>query len=443
MLSRLLALTCLTAFLAACAHLPGAPDPAPTPAPTPAPATGPGTDSADGPPVVIMIGLDGLRYDAIDRHEAPNLRALAARGTRPERMVSVMPTKTFVNFYSLATGLYPEHHGMVSNSPYDRRLDETFSNSGGSPQDPRWWGGEPIWITAEQQGLRSHIMFWLGSEVEINGTRPTVWHPYEHNKPYEERVAEVLSWFDAPIAEQPRFAAFYMDHVDTVEHRGGVETAAEGAAVGHVDDLVGELVAGLEARGVMDRATIIIVSDHGMVNVSTERTIAVDEFADLDGLFIEEFAGQYGAGLEPFLMGFGDEATVERIYTALQGAHPHMTAYRRQDMPEHWHFDHVDRGPDLFILADPGWQITASDTDLTNPYLAGLQATHGYDNLAEEMGATFIGVGPIFPEGARPAAFDNINVYGLIACALDLEPAETDGSAQEVERITGGRCPAE
>lgn len=434
MFTRLLAICASAGFLAACSHFAATPETAPEPA---------NAGTSDGPPVVIMIGLDGLRFDAIDRHEAPNLRALAARGTRPDRMNSVMPTKTFVNFYTLATGLYPEHHGMVSNSPYDRRLDETFSASGGSPQDPRWWGGEPIWITAEQQGLRSHIMFWLGSEVEIQGTRPTVWHPYEHNKPYEERVSDVLSWFDAPLAEQPRFAAFYMDHVDTIVHRFGIETEAEADAVARVDGLVGDLIAGLETRGVLERATIIIVSDHGMVNVSTERTIAIDAHADLDGLFIEEFAGSYGAGLEPFVMGYGDEETVERIHAELQDAHPHLRAYRRDDVPAHWHFDHPDRGPDLFIHADPGWLLTTSATDLTNPYLTGLQATHGYDNHAHTMGATFIGAGPIFPEGTRPAAFENVNVYGLIACALDLEPAQTDGSAQEVERLTGGRCPAE
>ncbi|ABI66170.1 Phosphodiesterase I [Maricaulis maris MCS10] len=425
---RILAIAMLTSLVAACSHL-RAPSAEPV--------------AAEAPPVVIMVGLDGLRFDAIDRHEAPNLRALAARGTRPERMVSAMPTKTFVNFYTLATGLYPEHHGMVSNSPYDRRLDETFSNSGGSPQDPRWWGGEPIWITAEQQGLRSHIMFWLGSEVEIDGTRPTIWHPYEHEKPYEERIDEVLTWFDAPVAEQPRFAAVYMDHVDTVLHTNGVGTPQEAEAVARVDALVGQLIAGLEARGVMERTTLLIVSDHGMVDVSTERTIMIDTLADLDGLHIDEFASRYSPGPESFIMGYGDEATVERIHAELQDAHPHMTAYRRQDMPEHWHFDHPDRGPDLFVLADPGWLIITSETDPENPYFTSLRATHGFDNLDETMGATFIGAGPIFPQGSRPAAFENVNVYGLIACALDLEPAPTDGSAEEVERITGGRCPAE
>jgi len=178
-----------------------------------------------------------------------------------------------------------------------------------------------------------------------------------------------------------------------------------------------------------------------MAAVSAERSIALDELADLDGLFIQEFSGQYGAGLEPFVMGYGDEETVDRIHAALEGADERVSVYRRGEMPDAWHFDHPDRGPDLFILAEPGWLLTLSDTDLSNPYLAGMGGTHGYDNRAESMGATFIGNGPIFPEGTRPAGFENVNVYGLIACALDLEPAQTDGDAGEVAGITAGPVP--
>lgn len=296
------------AFVAACSH---------TPRPAPA--------AEDDGQIVLLIGLDGLRYDAIDRWDAPNLRALAERGTRPERMISVMPTKTFVNFYSIATGLYPEHHGMISNSPWDRAARRHFSTREGSPQDPFWWQGEPIWITAERQGLRSHIMFWLGSESPVGGDMASVWHPYDHEKPYDERVAEVLSWFDAPAAEQPRFAAVYFDHVDTVTHRTGPFTPEEGEAVAEVDRLVGELVAGLESRGLLERTNIIVVSDHGMSPVSTERVVRIDRLADLDGLIFEEGMGPYGMGLEPFLMGYGSDTNVERVYRALRDADAPVT----------------------------------------------------------------------------------------------------------------------
>jgi alkaline phosphatase D len=394
-------------------------------------------------PIVLMIGLDGLRYDAIDRWDAPNLQALAERGVRPDRMLSVMPTKTFVNFYSLATGLYPEHHGMVSNSPWDAEAERLFSTRAGGPQDAFWWQGEPIWITAERQDVRSHIMFWLGSEAPVDGEYATVWHPYQHDMPYEDRVAEVLSWFDAPAAEQPRFAAVYFDHVDTVLHRAGPFTEAEGEAVARVDALVGDLVTGLEARGLLGRTNIIVVSDHGMAPVGTERVIMIDDYSALEGLFVKEFAGPYGAGLEPFLMAFGDEAAVARAEAELQGAHPHLSVYRPGDYPPEWRFDHPTRGPDLFILADPDWLISRSDANFSSPYLSSLRGQHGYDNRAEPMGATFIGAGPVFPQGTRPDAFENVNVYGIIACALDLEPAETDGDPAEVARITGGHCPAE
>lgn len=410
--------------LTACAHTPSPPA------------------ASDEAPIVLMIGLDGLRYDAIDRWDAPNLRALAARGTRPDHMIPVMPSKTFTNFYSLATGLYPEHHGMISNAPYDRVFDEVFSNSEGGPQDPRWWAGEPIWITAEKQDQHANIMFWLGSEIEHDGIRPSVWHTYVHEMPYEDRVAEVLSWYDAPAAQQPRLAAVYFDHVDTITHRAGPFTPEEGEAVARVDALVGELVEGLTARGLIERTNIIIVSDHGMVEVSTERTIALDTLADLDGLFIPEFSGRHGAGLDPFVMGYGEPDAVDRVYAALDGANEHVFVYRRGEMPDSWHFDHPDRGPDLFVLAEPGWLVTLSSADLTNPYLMSMHGTHGYDNRDETMGATFIGAGPIFPPGTRPEAFENVNVYLMIACALGLEPAETDGDPAEVARITGGRCPA-
>lgn len=140
------------AFVAACSH---------TPRPAPA--------AEDDGQIVLLIGLDGLRYDAIDRWDAPNLRALAERGTRPERMISVMPTKTFVNFYSIATGLYPEHHGMISNSPWDRAARRHFSTREGSPQDPFWWQGEPHLDNSRTSGpAQSHHVL---AGIRIAGRR--------------------------------------------------------------------------------------------------------------------------------------------------------------------------------------------------------------------------------------------------------------------------------
>ncbi|MHA6289149.1 alkaline phosphatase family protein [Maricaulis sp. CAU 1757] len=404
------------------------------------PAVSPAADTP--PPIVLMIGLDGLRADALDDWDTPHLDALAARGVRAEHMVPVMPTKTFTNFYTLATGLYPEHHGMVSNAPYDRSLDTVFSNRAHSG-DPRWWQGEPIWTLAERQGLTAHIMFWPGNEAPQDGIRPSVWHPYDHDLPYPDRIAEVLSWFDVPVDEQPAFGAVYFDHVDSVAHRHGPGSAEEGEAVALVDTLVGQIVEGLETRGVLHRTHIIVVSDHGVTAVSPDRVIRLDTLASLDGLFIPEFSGRYGAGLEPFVMAYGPPETARQVRDALNASDVPLTAYLPSDMPEAWQFNHPDRGPDLFILADPGWAVTLAATDVEgDAWMSGLSGNHGFDNRLPEMAAVLIAAGPAWPDGQVVEPVANTAVYGLAACLLGLEAPAHDGSPEDIARLSGGACPS-
>ncbi|MFN7055879.1 ectonucleotide pyrophosphatase/phosphodiesterase [Hyphomonas sp.] len=417
-------------WLAACSH--GVPDIAPD-AQIEAAAT-----PAVEPGNVLMIGLDGLHPDMVARWNAPNLQALAARGVKAEAMHPVMPSVTFVNFYSIATGLYPEHHGMVANYPYDAEADEIFDRASG-PTESRWWQGEPIWITAEKQGLPTSIMFWLGSETTHDGLRPTRWTPYEHDKPYQDRVDEVLAWYDAPEGERPRFAAVYFDRVDTAGHYFGPEAAETEAAVEEVDGYVGQLVAGLEARGLLETTSIIVVADHGMAAIDTSKTIDVGQFIDHTALKVPQFAGAFGGSAHPFLQIYGEGPALEAAYEDLKEFHPNIHVWRRGEMPAHFRFDHPTRGPDLFVLADPPYTVRSANVGGWRPPIPGF---HGYDNLHPLMEATFIGAGPIFPEGQVAAPFENVNVYLMIACALGITPAETDGDPAVVARVTGGRCGA-
>lgn len=407
------------------------------------PSTEQGLDArapSETPERVLLIGLDGFRHDYLELYQAPHLEALAMRGTGTEAMIPVMPSKTFVNFYSIATGLYPENHGMTDNAPYDTELGEGFVNPV-SAQDPFWWGGEPIWITAEKAGLNTAVMFWLGSEVEFDGVRPSIWTPYEHNKPYQERVDEVLAWYDVPVSEQPHFAAVYFDAVDTAGHRFGPESDAVAEAVREVDSLVGQLLAGLEARGLRDSTNIIIVSDHGMTPVDPDLLIAVDEWMDFETVYAPAMEGRWGAGSQPYLHVFGEPDAIDAAYQALLGAHPNMQVWKAGEMPDTFHFDHPTRGPDLFVLADAGWSLVAPS--LTTSPRAPIPGNHGYDNRDPLMGAFFLGAGPRFEPGVTAPAFENVNLYGVMACALGVEPAQTDGNPQMVSTLTGGRCPAE
>jgi len=389
---------------------------------------------------VLLIGLDGMRHDYLELYEAPNLQALADRGVQADAMIPVMPSKTFVNFYSIATGLYPENHGMTDNAPYDTALGEGFVNAT-STQDPFWWGGEPIWITAEKAGLPTAVMFWLGSEVELEGHRPTRWTPYQHDKPYQERVDEVLAWFDGPVQEQPRFAAVYFDRVDSVGHGFGPETPEVQAAVTEVDGYVGQILAGLEARGLLETTNVLVVSDHGMARIDPDALIAIDQWIDFDTIYSPTMEGRWGASPQPYVNIFGDPDAIEAAYQALEGVHPHLRVWKKGEMPDHYHFDHPTRGPDLFVLADAGWSVTAPSLAVTPR--APIPGNHGYDNHDPVMGALFVAAGPRFEAGVHTPAFENVNLYGVMACALGLEPAQTDGDPAVIAALTQDRCPAQ
>jgi alkaline phosphatase D len=328
---------------------------------------------------------------------------------------------------------------MVANYPYDAEAREHFQQATG-PTEERWWQGEPIWVTAEKQGLKTDIMFWLGSEVPHDGLRPSIWTPYQHEKPYQERIDEVLAWYDVPDAERPRFAAVYFDRVDTVTHYTGPNSADAKTAVTEIDAYVGQLIDGLKARGLADTTTVIIVSDHGMAYTPPDQVLDVGEYIDLGQLVVTQFVGPYGGSGHPFLQIYGEGPALEAAYNGLSIASEHIRVYRAGAMPAHYHLDHPTRGPDLLAVADPGWLMRSVNV---GGWRAPIPGNHGYDNLAPEMAATFLAAGPVFPEGAVAAPFENVNVYGLIACALGITPAETDGEPSVVAEITGGRCPAD
>ncbi len=417
------------ALLAACASASGAP----SGGSSVAPAT---KNQATDDQYVILIGLDGLRPDAIDRfaEATPNLRAMAARGVRAAGMTPSMPSVTFVNFYSLATGLYADRTGVVSNYAYSRDLGRVMARTEHSQSV--WWGGEPIWATAEKQGVKTGTMFWLGSEAEIAGARPTYWLPYEHLKPFGERTAEVLQWLSAPPADRPHLATIYFHAVDTAEHIYGVGSDEERAAIAEVDEQVGALVAGVAALGLADRTNFIVVSDHGMANAPAENIVYLDDYISLDDVFIPSFEGPDGSNRTPMAHVFVENGEVDAAYDALAAAAVTgpFSVYRREHLPARWRLDNADRTGDIIVLADESWQLFARA--LTAKYPASpLGGVHGYDRHLPSMAATFIADGPRFADGAIVEPFDNVEVYGMIADILGVTPADTDGDIARVRHF--------
>lgn len=392
-------------------------------------------------PIVLMIGIDGLRADTFQRIEAPNMQSLV-RGGVFAKMIPAMPTKTFTNFYSLATGLHPKHHGMISNSPYDRKLKRRFSPKN-DQSDPLWWSGEPIWVTAEKQGITAATYFWVGSEVAHNGIRPTFWKPYDQDKDYAERVEEVLHWLSLPKIKRPQLITLYFSSVDTASHDFGVGSAQEKAAVIDIDGHFGNLLKGLDELKLRQQVNIIIVSDHGMVNLSDDKVINLDPFIELSDFDVPDWSKQQKAIYAPYINLFGDKDKIDIAYQRLNQVHPNLQVLKRETLSKNYHFDHPQRGPDLMLLADSGWSVYASRGGLKPETIEATgrsKATHGYDNQDPLMQAVFVASGPAFKTDLMSEPFDNIEVYSLIACILDIKSAKTDGNIVHVQHLLTKSC---
>lgn len=387
-------------------------------------------------PYVIMVGVDGLRPASVTQKNMPNLYALGQQGVTAKSMTPAMPTKTFVNFYSIATGLHPKHHGIVSNYPFDRQLNRKFSRNTDAT-DPYWWGGEPIWITAEKQGLKAATYFWVGSEVDINGVSPSYRKTYNQNKDYAERVTEVLQWLSLPEAQRPHLVTLYFSAVDSAAHDFGVNSTEEISALARIDQHIAELLAGLQKLKAYQDINVVVVSDHGMIDLSSERVINLDALVNWSEFVVSDWHKDTSSVFSPFLNLYGERSHVDSAYQALTMNHiAHLRVIKRPALAQKYQFNHPQRGPDLMLLADPGWSIYASQ-DKSQPNASTLThtATHGYDNQAPEMAATFIANGPAFAKQTTSTRFDNIEVYNLIACALGIKPAQNDGKMSNVRHI--------
>ena len=384
-------------------------------------------------PILILVSLDGWRHDYLDRARTPRLNALAAAGVRSEGLIPSFPSKTFPNHYTVVTGLYPEHHGIVSNNMLDAAIGERFSMSAPTARDSRWWGGEPLWVTAQKQGLIAASMFWPGSEVAIGGIRPSHWKPFDDNFPNRQRVQQVLDWLALPERERPSFITLYFSDVDTVGHNFGPESSEVLEAAARLDAEIGALVDGVNAMGALaGRVHYVIVSDHGMSQNSPERVIVLDDYIDMKTVDMIDTSPV--AGFWP------RSGTAEDIYRALKDKHPSFAVYRRADVPAHLHYSSNARIPPVIGIAADGWSVgSKAVTDQWQSGARRLGGNHGYDPSLRSMHGLFIASGAQFRKGATIPPVENIHLYLMMARVLGLTPAATDGRADATANVFTGR----
>ena len=384
---------------------------------TPGGTGGTNDPSVAGQPYFVLVSFDGVRPDYLDRFDTPGFDRLAARGVRAAGLVSVFPSLTFPGHYSIATGLHPEAHGIVGNRFYDPERGEEFDyREREAAQDGSWWGGEPIWVTAETQGMVAAAFFFPGTEADIGGVRPSHWRPYDGSVPNVDRIEQVLAWLALPAAERPHLVTLYFSLVDTAGHRLGPEQGDMRESVEAADRLLGRLMDGLDALPHARRTGLVVVSDHGMATVDPERLTVLPQVAGLgnarlvaDGPSISVHVGDAGRGAA--------------LRDELNARMTHARAYLREELPPHLHARGNARIGDIMVLPEGTGMV------LLRGGYAPPAGMHGWDPTLPAMHGIFFAAGPGIEVGVTLPPVEAVGVYPLVAHLLGLTPspaAESD-----------------
>jgi predicted AlkP superfamily pyrophosphatase or phosphodiesterase len=368
---------------------------------------------------VILISIDGYRYDYTSLYHPPSLTNFKSEGSFAKALIPVYPSKTFTNHYSIATGLFSENHGIVSNSFYDplRKAEYKLSNRQ-AVGDGSWYNGTPIWVAAEQQGMLAATYFWPGSEAKIQGLRPSYFFEYDEKTPIEDRISQVTKWLSLPPEKRPHLITLYFADVDSAGHKFGPNSKNVHDAIMTIDQAIGHLLEQIHKLALP--INVMIVSDHGMQELNNQDIEYLDDYIDLQGIRLA------GDGIQLSLY-FNDPVQLTHAYSVLKTKAKHFQIFKREEMPARYHYSKSPRCGDLIIVTE-------------SPYFLGLRAKstplmqggHGYDpDLNSNMQGIFYAQGPQIRSHLIFEAFRNIHIYPLIMQLLDLKiswPIDGDAS---------------
>jgi predicted AlkP superfamily pyrophosphatase or phosphodiesterase len=365
--------------------------------------------------------MDGFRWDYASRVETPWLDYIAERGVKAEYSQPAFPTKTFPNHYSMATGLYPDNHGIVDNN-FTCPINGTFQISDrSSVENAAFYQGEPIWVTAEQQNVISASYFWVGSEAPVKGMRPTYWKRYDGNVPFTNRMDTVISWLKLEEMHRPRLITFYFQEPDSQGHATGPDSKEINQLVMQLDSLVGVFIRQLETLPYYNKINLIITSDHGMTEISSEKFIDISAYTPR-----EWFERSHGGN--PMMHVTPKDGMMDSVYSILQDVE-NINVWKKDEVPARLNYGKHERIEQLIILADSSWSIGWGKP--RESYYTG--GAHGWDNANKDMHTIFYAMGPAFKQNYKHPPIEVVDIYPLITTILGLEPAEVDGKAERVE----------
>jgi len=370
---------------------------------------------------VVILSMDAFRHDLSTLYDTPTLDSIAGAGVF-SKVMPCYPSNTFPNHYSMATGLHPDHHGIVNNSFYDKSLGLPYSIGNDEARvNPDFYKGEPIWNTVERQGLTAHVYTWVGVEAPYEGGFPTNYMIYDENRTRKELADHVLAALCNPNVEEiPNLTMWYFDEPDAVEHRYSPTSEETRAVVEDIDQVLGYFMREVRKSPVYDKINFIFTADHGMTELSPERYYNIYKL--IPGM-AENYFNANPLTLEPA----ADK--LQEVYEILK-AHEQEGHYRvwlREEMPEEYHYGtYTDRIQPILLQAETGWKVVyheKSDWGTPRPKAS----SHGFDPAHPDMQMAFFACGPAFKSGyVHDVAFRNLNDHLIIAHILGIDPAENN-----------------
>lgn len=379
-------------------------------------------------PYLILISADGFRYDYTKKYNAKNLLKLSKQGVSAKAMLPSFPSITFPNHWSLITGLYPSHHGLVDNFFYDYSRKEFYAMSKQEKaEDGSWYGGTPLWSLAEKQGVVSASLHWVGSASEAGGTRPTYYYHYHEKFTPEEKISKVINWLKLPEEVRPHFISLYFPEVDAAGHHYGPESEETKNSVKLVDAAIGNLVKKVNELG-LKNVNFIFVSDHGMIKVDQENPLSIPEVL----LDKERFDIYNSQTLLRVVVKNPNETKAVYHQLKISKTDDYQVILTKR-FPKKLHYGTKDDkyhriGQILLVPIAPKIFLEKGKSTSVGK--------HGYNpRKTPEMKAVFYAWGDVFKNNLEINEFSNVNVYPLIEEILGLKITEPiDGKASILQK---------
>lgn len=373
-------------------------------------------------PKLLLVSFDGFRWDYVDRVPTPNFHRVMDEGVYVEYVENAYITKTFPNHYSMVTGLYAESHGIVANEMYDVAGNRSFSIETDSVYESRWWDqAVPLWVTIQKAGGRSGAAMWPGSDVKIHGMYPNQYLQYNSSVSFEARVERIIEWFSAPREEAVDFGVLYWEEPDESGHTLGPQSPLMDVVIAGIDEKLGFLMNELKKAGLYEKVNLIVTSDHGMAQLSADNIIELDEYVSRDlYTWVDK---------SPVVGILPKEGKLDEVYNDLADANPNMVAYRKDNIPEHLHYQHNSRIMPILLEAKEGWTIVQNRTGSL------MLGNHGYDNTVRSMQPVFVARGPAFRQNYVKTSMRSVDLYPLMCHILSLRPLPNNGSLANVQDL--------